>query len=210
MTPPPRFTLVTGNPGKLAEARRLCPLPFDAFELDLPEIQSLSFAEVARAKADEAWRHLGRPLVVEEAGLELAAWNGFPGPLVKWMLEAAGAAGIARTALALSETRATARCLLLYRDAEREILAEGVTPGRIVEPRGDCGFGWDPIFLPEGSNQTFAELTAEQKDTFSHRGRAWRDLVQQLTRRSDGPLRNPTHDPCRRPEFSREDGGSDG
>lgn len=180
MTALPRFTLVTGNRGKLAEARRLCPLPFDAYELDLPEIQSLSFAEVVRAKAHEAWQRLGRPLVVEEAGLELTALNGFPGPLVKWMLQAVGAAGIARAARALTDDGATARCLLLYRDATREILAEGATTGRIVEPRGDGGFGWDPIFQPAGGERTFAELSREQKDTVSHRSRAWDDFLRKI------------------------------
>ena len=94
----PPFALVTGNPGKLVEARRLLGAagegpPFDAVELDLPEIQSLDILEVLRGKAEEAWRRLGRPLVVEETGLYLGAMNGFPGPLVKWMLAAVGPEG---------------------------------------------------------------------------------------------------------------------
>lgn len=180
MTTALRFTLVTGNPGKLAEARRLCPLPFDAYELDLPEVQSLSFTEVVRAKGHEAWQRLGRPLVVEEAGLELTALNGFPGPLVKWMLQAVGAAGIARTAAALGDDGARARCLLLYRDAGREVLAEGITAGRLVAPRGGGGFGWDPIFLPEGGERTFGELSDDEKDTVSHRSRAWDDFLRKI------------------------------
>lgn len=175
-----RFTLVTGNPGKLREARRLCPLPMDAEQIDLPEIQSLDFERIVREKAEEAWRRLGRPLVVEEAGLELAALNGFPGPLVKWMHQAVGAAGIARTAEALGDPGATARCLLLYRDAERAVLAAGSVPGRVVAPRGDSGFGWDPIFVPEELQRTFAELSDEEKDARSHRGRAWRRLTELL------------------------------
>ena len=93
----PRFVLVTGNADKLAEARRLWPGELEHAAIDLPEIQSLDLAEVLQAKADEAWRRLQRPLVVEETGFELAALSGFPGPLVKWMLEAVGATGIART-----------------------------------------------------------------------------------------------------------------
>jgi XTP/dITP diphosphohydrolase len=180
----PPFVLVTGNPGKLAEARRLIGggtgTDLEAIEVDLPEIQSLDYLEVVRAKGEEAWRRLGRPLVVEEAGLDLAALNGFPGPLVKWMLEAMGAGGLARTAAALGDPRATARCLLLYRDGERERVAEGTTEGVLVPPRGAGGFGWDPVFLPEGSERTFAELAGLEKDAVSHRGRAWRALLAEL------------------------------
>jgi non-canonical purine NTP pyrophosphatase (RdgB/HAM1 family) len=179
----PSFVLVTGSAGKLAEARRLCGPGLEAVALDLPEIQSLDLAAVLEAKADEAWRRLGRPLVVEEAGLELAALGGFPGPLVKWMLEAVGAAGIARVAHALREPRATARCLLRYRDADRSLLGEGVTEGTVVEPpRGGNGFGWDPVFLPAGGERTFGELTGPEKDAVSHRGKAWRDLLARLPR----------------------------
>jgi len=101
--------LVTGNRGKLAEARRLCGTDLESVEVDLPEIQSLDLITVLRAKGEEAFRHLQRPLIVEETGLELAAMGGFPGPLVKWMLSAVGAEGIARAAIALGDDRVTAR-----------------------------------------------------------------------------------------------------
>ena len=176
------FVLVTGNPGKLAEARTALGSDLETVELDLPEIQSLDYREVLQAKADEAWRRIGRPLVVEEAGLDLAALNGFPGPLVKWMLGAVGAEGIARTAAALDDVRAAARCFLLYKDGDRETVAEGTTEGTLVLPgRGSHGFGWDPVFLPEGSKLTFAELIGAEKDAVSHRGKAWREMAQKLS-----------------------------
>lgn len=182
--PPDRllpFVLVTGNPGKAAEARLALGRDLETIDLDLPEIQSLDYLEVLRAKADEAWRRVGRPLVVEEAGLDLAALNGFPGPLVKWMLQATGAEGISRAAASLENIRASARCFLLYKDGDREVIAEGRTEGTLALPgRGAHGFGWDPIFLPEGSDLTFAELTGEAKNAVSHRGKAWRDLGGKL------------------------------
>lgn len=178
---PPPLTLVTGNRHKLREAERILGFRLACAELELPEIQSLDLIAVLRAKADEAWRRLGCPLVVDETGLGLAALDGFPGPLIKWMLAAVGAAGIARTAHALGDPRATARCALLYRDGEQTIIAEGRTPGRLVaEPRGAGGFGWDPIFLPEGQQKTYAELSPEEKDRVGHRGRAWRHLERAL------------------------------
>jgi len=179
--PMPPFVLVTGNPGKLAEARRLAGLDFESVAIDLPEVQSLSYEEIVREKAAEAWRLLGAPLVVEEAGLGLSALGGFPGPLVRWMLEAAGPEAIARTGIALGDPRATATCLLLYKDADREILAEGVTHGILIAPgRGSNGFGFDPVFVPDRSGLTYGELKGPEKDATSHRGKAWRELLRRL------------------------------
>jgi non-canonical purine NTP pyrophosphatase (RdgB/HAM1 family) len=173
--------LVTGNRGKLAEAQRLCGVELQAANLDLPEIQSLDIGEVLRAKALEAFQLLQKPVVVDETGLELAALGGFPGCLVKWMLEAVGADGIARCAHALADSRATARCALLYFDGEQQVLAEGTTAGTLVlPPRGEGGFGWDSIFQPDGHDLTFAELSGPDKDKLSHRGAAWRQLTDLL------------------------------
>lgn len=175
------FVLVTGNRGKLEEARRIVGAELGGVALDLPEIQDLDPHTILEAKAEAAWRALGRPLVVEDTSLELLALNGFPGPLVKWMLEAVGAEGIAKVALATGDPRATARCLLLYRDGERAVVGEGIAPGTLVLPaRGAGGFGWDPVFLPEGETQTYAELPDAVKDHIGHRGRAWRALLAQL------------------------------
>ncbi|HVR98800.1 MAG TPA: non-canonical purine NTP pyrophosphatase [Thermoanaerobaculia bacterium] len=181
----PPFVLVTGNPGKLEEARRITEINFEAAAVDLPEIQSLDYLEILRGKAAQAWELLHRPLVVEEAGLDLAALNGFPGSLVKWMLQAVGAEGISRTALAVGDTRAAARCFLIYKDGDREIVATGTTFGKVVFPaRGDKGFGWDPIFQPDGEANTFAELSDPNKDRVSHRGKAWQELLNKLERMS--------------------------
>jgi non-canonical purine NTP pyrophosphatase (RdgB/HAM1 family) len=173
--------LVTGNPGKLAEARRLAGRELEAVALDLPEIQSLDFLEVLEEKARAAFAAVGRPLVVEEAGLELAALNGFPGPLVRWMLDAVGAEGIARVAHDAGDAEARARCFLCWTDGSSSIVGRGESAGTLVLPgRGEGGFGFDPVFQPDGSERTFAELSGEEKDRLSHRGKAWRDLLRRL------------------------------
>jgi XTP/dITP diphosphohydrolase len=96
------------------------------------------------------------------------------------MLEAMGAEGIARAAAALGDGRATARCALLWTDGSREVIGEGEARGTLVPPRGGGGFGWDPVFLPEGERRTYGELEAAAKDRLGHRGRAWRDLLARL------------------------------
>ncbi len=173
-----RAVLVSGNPGKAKEARRIVGAHLETVAVDLPEIQSLDLEEVLRAKAEEAWRRLERPLIVDETGLELGALGGFPGPLIKWMLEAVGAQGIARTTHTLGDDCVTARCALMYFDGTTHHTGEGSVQGTIVPPRGDGGFGWDPIFLPDGETLTYAELSCERKDLIGHRGLAWRDLVR--------------------------------
>lgn len=187
---PPALLFVTGNPSKLVEAQRLIAASgrrLEAIALDLPEIQSLDMAAVLRAKAQHAWESVRRPVIVEETGLELAAMNGFPGPLVKWMLEAVGAEGIARTALASGEPRARAVCLLLWTDGEASVAGRGETAGDLVlPPRGGNGFGWDPVFRPAGDTRTYGELPDEEKDRIGHRGRAWRDLLTKIDSRAPG------------------------
>jgi inosine triphosphate pyrophosphatase len=107
--------------------------------------------------------------------------NGFPGPLVKWMLEAVGAEGIARAAQSLGDARARAVCLLAWTDGDRLVVGRGETAGELVlPPRGANGFGWDPVFRPDGETRTYGEMAEGEKDRLGHRGRAWRDLLARL------------------------------
>ena len=178
----PDFVLVSSNPNKVAEAQRILGVPLETVAIDLPERQSNDLLEVLRSKGEEAWRRVQRPLVVEETGLELAALNGFPGPLVKWMLDAVGASAIAEVVQARGNDRVTARCAVLFVDGGSEpVVGEGATRGRLVLPaRGTKGFGWDPVFQPEGHQRTYGELSQAIKDEIGHRGRAWRDLASKL------------------------------
>lgn len=149
--------------------------------IDLPELQSLDLLEILEAKLAAALDRHPPPLVVEETGLELAAMNGFPGPLVRWMLEAVGAEGMARAAIALEDPRARAVCALAWGDGERVVVGQGAASGELVVPaRGGIGFGWDPVFRPEGETRTYGEMSDAEKDAVGHRGRAWRDLLGRL------------------------------
>ena len=175
------LTFVTGNEHKRREAERILGTSLRVERLDLPEIQGLDLMEILRAKGREAQRRLGMPVLVEETGLELAALGGFPGPLVRWMLESIGAHGIARIGLALGNPSVTARCAVLAFDGTREAVGEGMAHGTLVDPpRGDAGFGWDPVFQPAGESRTYAELGRVEKDRLGHRGRAWRALLAEL------------------------------
>ena len=97
------------------------------------------------------------------------------------MLEAVGAEGVAKTAQSLGNPRAKASCFLAYKAEKMGFVAWGETEGTLILPgRGSGGFGWDPVFLPDGETRTFAELTAPQKIALGHRGRAWRRFLDFL------------------------------
>jgi inosine/xanthosine triphosphate pyrophosphatase family protein len=101
--------------------------------------------------------------------------------MIKWMLQAIGPAGVADVAIATGDPGARACCAMIYRDGSSEQLGEGVDAGRLVlPPRGDLGFGWDPVFEPSGSRLTYGELPRSVKDERGHRGRAWRDLASRF------------------------------
>jgi XTP/dITP diphosphohydrolase len=182
----PGISFVTSNPGKAREAAHFLGRPVHAVPLDLPEIQSLDFAEVARAKALTAAAAVGGPVLVEDSGLEVAAWGGFPGPMTKWITQGPlGEEGFARMLDAFPDRRATAvSALALARPLDRPedvLVAVGRKGGSLAtSPRGDGGFGWDVLFVPEGETRTFAEMSEEEKNRDSHRARAFAALRDRL------------------------------
>ena len=177
---------VTGNPNKVVEARRLSGVPLEVVRVELPEIQALDIDVVLLHKAGAARQVVDGAFVIEETGLELESMNGFPGALVKWMLEAVGAESMAKIAIDLGDRRVRARCSLHFECGDRTVVGTGVTAGTLaLPPRGDQGFGWDPVFVPEGQTSSYAELRPAEKDAISHRGRAWRDLREKLAELPD-------------------------
>jgi XTP/dITP diphosphohydrolase len=170
-----RFTLVTSSEPKRREIFDILRMELLVSSIDLPEIQSLDLREILSRKAREAFDRLKVPVVVEDVSLELSAFKGFPGPLVKWLIKTSGPKGVIALCRAVGDMRARAVCGVLAWDGEREYWAEGAVYGTIADaPRGVSGFGWDPVFIPAGSECTFAEMTAGEKNSISHRGKAWR------------------------------------
>lgn len=171
---------VTGRAEKAREAERL-GFRFERVDLELPERQALDPAEIVESKARDAYAKLARPVVVEDSGLAIKAWNGFPGALVKWLEKSAGLEAMARMLDRFPDRSATATCAVAYFDGERVVPARGEVSGAIANtPRGEGGFGWDALFIPDGSDRTFAEMSGEEKDRVSHRRRAWEALAQRL------------------------------
>jgi len=149
--------------------------------MELIEIQAPSLEAITRSKLDQARAKGYRRLIVEDVSLGLDELGGFPGPYIRWLMEAAGGAGLAAIAAALPNRSSHARCCIAYWDGETEHFFHGETAGEVVAtPRGPQKFGWDSWFQPEGSSRTFGEMAADEKDRISHRGRAYRELATHL------------------------------
>lgn len=155
--------LATSNEHKAHELQLLLDRPVQRVKLDLPEIQAVDVREVIEAKAREAYRLVGKPVFVEDTGLAFVAWNGLPGALVRWFLERVGNAGICQMLEGYEQRTASAETCIGYFDGAHCFVFSGVVTGQIVHtPRGSGGFGWDPIFMPEGWGKTFAEMAGEK------------------------------------------------
>jgi non-canonical purine NTP pyrophosphatase (RdgB/HAM1 family) len=185
-----QVVLATSNPGKAREARSILEQSgFEVFTVPLwiGEVETgTTYLENARLKAQSAVRLLGRAVLAEDAGIEVDALGGRPG------VRSARFAGPAATSAennakllrlldGVTEEKRTARyritAVLLLPSGE-EIVGEGTLEGRIIDmPRGEGGFGYDPLFVPDGREQTVAEMRSEEKNVMSHRAQALREIV---------------------------------
>lgn len=181
---PPReqqLILVSTNPNKGIEAERILGIRLLRVSLALPEIQAATVEDITRYKIEMARTKGYERLIVEDVSLGFDALGNFPGPYVKWLLEAAGGKGLAAIAYALNNRAAKAQCCVGYWNGKSVKTFLGETAGEIlVQPRGERHFGWDAWFQPEGSQKTFAEMTEQEKDAVSHRGHAYRMLADCL------------------------------
>jgi len=179
--------VVTGNRGKFGEiAAILRGAGVEPIQLSLRklEVQSTSLEEIARTAAEHL-PPLDAPAIVEDAGLFVHALRGFPGPYSHYVYETIGCRGLLKLMEGVEDRSATFKSVIALRLPSGEVITfTGETRGFIThEERGAGGFGFDPIFQPEGSPKTFAEMTTTEKNLFSHRGKATRLLASWLNER---------------------------
>ncbi len=186
MARPDSITFVTGNPGKVEEMREvLDPLGIAVIQdsRGYPEIQHDELRGVAEAGAGYLMATgLEAPFILEDAGLFVSALDGFPGVYSSYAFHTIGNEGILRLLEGVEKEVRTAafRANLLYVDEEgHPHHFEGTVKGHIADrAAGDHGFGYDPIFIPDGETRTFAQLTGEEKTAISHRGQAARAFAE--------------------------------
>ncbi len=165
---------VTSNPHKVKEANAILGQTLKTSSVDLKEVQAIQVHDVVTEKAKEAYKVLGKPLIVEDTGLYINSLNGFPGALVKWLLRSIGAEGVCKLIKDTKDRSAYAETCICYTDGSVVKIFSGKISGTISDaPRGSNGLGWDPIFVPEGHDLTFAEMPMEEKNKVSHRAKAF-------------------------------------
>jgi XTP/dITP diphosphohydrolase len=184
-----KLVLATRNPHKVREFARLLPgheivpLPDD---VELPPETGKTFAENAVPKARAAAWATGLPAIADDSGIQASTLGGLPGVT---SARYAGAEATDQENLDKLRRKVPAgsplayECALAYADAETEKLFEGRCTGHMApEPRGEGGFGYDPVFIPDErpDERTMAELGDADKDAISHRGRAARALLAWL------------------------------
>ena len=177
--------LITGNQGKAEEFKALLNIPelkISYLPLPLAEIQSLDIEEVGRHKTSEVFNFKEKidgydAVMTDDTGMTLDALNGLPGPLIKWFLKSIGEDGLVDLVKGKSAAT-TVTCLLTLGLTRNQDLVQfrGDIKGKIVPARGDLGFGWDTIFQPNGSELTYGEMSADQKNRISHRTLAVKKL----------------------------------
>jgi len=195
---PPRLVVASHNPPKVREIAEILAqegLSFQVVSLaDFPDVvlppeAGATFASNAAAKARQVARATGLPAIADDSGLEVEALGGEPGVRsARYAGEEASDEDRYRKVLDLMadipthKRRARFRCAAAYAEPDGEVmLAEGTCPGRVArQPAGTGGFGYDPIFIPDGYSITMAQLTPDQKHALSHRGRAFRLLAQMI------------------------------
>ncbi|KAJ1915148.1 nucleoside triphosphate pyrophosphohydrolase ham1 [Tieghemiomyces parasiticus] len=169
------LVFVTGNQNKLREVQQILGDHFNLVphKLDLPEIQGET-AEVSADKCSRAAEAVGGPVITEDTALCFNALQGLPGPYIKWFMTKLHHEGLNKLLHGFEDKSAYALCTFAYcaGPGHKPIVFEGRTEGRIVPARGPPAFGWDPIFEPEGYEQTYAEMDCALKNTISHRYRA--------------------------------------
>lgn len=176
---------ITSNPNKLQEVKAILP-EVEQLDIDLPEIQHIDAKEIIKAKLKEALNHTQGEFLVEDTSLYLECLGGLPGPLVKWFLKTIGNEGLFEITKKLGNDKAQTKTMIGYARRTEEIyFFEGNLQGKIVKPQGDQGFGWDPIFKPEGFNKTFGQMSQKEKSRISMRKKALENLKMFLKEKGE-------------------------
>jgi non-canonical purine NTP pyrophosphatase (RdgB/HAM1 family) len=172
---------VTSNADKIKYLELWLGHPIEHQSIDLPEIQSLSLEDVVTEKVQAAYEHLHQPVLVEDVALSFTALGKLPGTFIKWFLQELNTEGLCTLLDGYSDRAASAEIMYGLYDGSDIHYFSGLVSGTIAsKPCGSFGFGWNSIFIPDGQNKTYAELSDSELKPYSHRARAIKKLIQFL------------------------------
>lgn len=175
---------ITSNQGKLLEVReKLSAVDVEVVQRNIgyPEIQADNLEDVARFGVEYIQKKISQPFILEDAGLFIECLNGFPGVYSSYVFYTIGLKGILKLLEGFdnSKRKACFRSVVAYKKPDKKPeLFIGECHGRIATRElGDHGFGYDPIFIPDGETRTFAQMDVREKNRFSHRGNSLEKLL---------------------------------
>ncbi len=149
-----------------------------------PEVQAETLEETIVPGLEWLMQRYQRPMFIDDSGLFVDALKGFPGVYSSYVFKTVGCDGILRLMKGIEDRRARFECCIGYLEPGGEpFIVRGVAHGSISqEMAGTGGFGYDPIFVPEGHTRTYAQIEVAEKNTMSHRGRAVAKFLEELPR----------------------------
>lgn len=154
---------VTGNQNKARLFNDMVGIDLEHKSVDVDELQSLDLKEVIEHKARSAYSSLKRPVIVEDTQLIFHSLGRLPGPFIKWFLEELDVSGLCRLLDNDKDRSATAGAAIAYYDGDNMQIFESSIKGSIADsPRGDSGFGWNVVFVPDGSLRTLGEMSEKE------------------------------------------------
>ena len=177
-----QLKFVTSNADKVREASKILDCKLEQVStLIIDEIQTHDMNKIIEHKAQEAYKELKCPVLVEDSGLIFNAWNGLPGALVKWFEISVGCDGLLKMLESFKNREALATSMAAVFNGQEMIVAKGEVKGEIADSlRGENGFGWDVIFIPNGYKMTYAEMSFDEKNAISHRRHAFENLNKNI------------------------------
>lgn len=176
-----KIYFITSNKGKWKEFHEAMEeYEIERIDMTYPEIQADSLQEVTSYGLRYLLKKIDGIFMIEDSGLFIKALKGFPGVYSSYVFKSIGNDGILKLMEGIKERNASFHSLIALYDGKMHFF-EGICNGRIADrQRGKEGFGYDPIFIPDGSKKTFAEMKTKEKNEYSHRGKAIRKLLSYL------------------------------
>ncbi|MEI8332102.1 MAG: RdgB/HAM1 family non-canonical purine NTP pyrophosphatase [Methanomicrobiales archaeon] len=186
-----KLTIVTSNPNKATEVAAFFKgaLKVMHVSLEIPELRSEIVADIAKGKAQYAFKRLRTPLIVDDTGFAIDALNGFPGPYAAYVLHSLGNTGILKLMEGVKNRHAHFTTAIAFADENGVRVFTGTIYGDITtSPQGNKGFGYDPIVNIDG--RTLAEMSLEEKNIISHRAKALVAFREWFCKKKDrsGPI----------------------
>lgn len=168
-----KIFVATGNKGKVGEISDILSIPLEIADIEIDEVQSMDLEHVAKKKVEAAFKILKKPVIVDDVGVFIDALNQFPGPFVKYMHNLLGNKKILELLKNEKNRKVIVQSAIAYHDGKKIHTFIGTVNGTLsLKEKGTEGWGFDPIVIPDGEKETFAQMGPKKKNLISHRAKA--------------------------------------